>query len=160
MSSPINTVGNYAVCAVSSFNLRAIRDFWRFAVPFFITPFPAALSSKLAVVLHNFCAASTSPSCSANSVFFSDVLSDVLRCLFLFRFFRSARACFFADRLFKPYYSLIIIQHILCFNDTTKNGLCPLYYNFSYYSHTHRMIANFLTNEYVSPFDTTEMLQI
>ena len=88
--------GNYAA-AVIAFNLRVSRDFWRFAVPFLMTPLLAALSKRLTVVLHNSCAVSTLRSSSAVSVCLSTVRSVDLRWRLRIRFASSARACFFAD---------------------------------------------------------------
>ena len=92
---------NYAASAISVFNLRVSLDFWRFAVPFLITPLLAALSKRLAVFLHNSCAVSTLPSLSAVSACLSTVRSVDLRCRLRMRFFSSARACFLADCLCK-----------------------------------------------------------
>ena len=94
---------NYAASAVSVFNLRVSLDFWRFAVPFLITPLQAALSKRLATFLHNSCAVSTLPSSSAISVCLSNVRSVALRCLLRMRFVSSARACFLADCRCKTY---------------------------------------------------------
>ena len=78
-------------------SLRVSRDFWRFAVPFLMTPLLAALSKRLAIVRHNSCAVSTFPSARAVSACLITVRSVALRCLLRVRFALSARACFFAD---------------------------------------------------------------
>ena len=90
--------GNYAASAVSACNFRVSRDFWRFAVPFLMTPLLAARSKRLTVVLHNSCAVSTLRSSSAVSVCLRTVRSVDLRWRLRIRFASSARACFFADR--------------------------------------------------------------
>ena len=91
------TTPNYAASAIRACNLRTSLDFWRFAVPFLITPLLAALSKRLVMFLQSSCAVSTLPSSSAASVCLSTVRSVDLRCRLRVRFASSARTCFFAD---------------------------------------------------------------
>ena len=132
---------SYAASAVRACNLLMSRDFWRFAVPFLITPLLAALSKRLVMVRHSSCAVSMLPSSRAISVCFITVRSVDLRCRLRIRFVLSARACFFADCRCKtntPFESFspdvlktieVLTIFTLCIlNDTTKCRVCPYFF--------------------------------